>query len=370
MSFWPASILESSRIRVKMASRLIHTTDKGLYCEAGDFYIDPWRPVERAIVTHAHSDHARWGSSKYLCSKPGANVLRHRIGADAQIESIAYGEKITLNNTTVSLHPAGHILGSSQIRVERDGEIWVVSGDYKLDPDPTCQPYEPVKCHTFITESTFGLPIYTWQTNDELFTDINAWWEKNKRDGKTSLLLAYALGKAQRLLMGVDTSIGPIYTHGAIESLNQVYLQSGVALPETKRLSSMPRGSKFAGALVLAPPSAYGTPWQRQLNPVSAAFASGWMRVRGIRRRRSLDKGFPVSDHCDWPSLLKAVHLSGAENVLVTHGYSQILVRYLQEQGLNADTLSTQYEGEEETSSGENSSADSVSEPAADEAPE
>jgi putative mRNA 3-end processing factor len=293
-----------------------------------------------------------------LCAEPGEKVLRHRIGADAQIESVAYGKEITLKDTTVSFHPAGHILGSSQIRVEHKGEVWVVSGDYKLDPDPTCEPYEPVKCHTFITESTFGLPIYTWQTNEELFTDINAWWEKNKREGKASLLLAYALGKAQRLLKGVDTSIGPIYTHGAVESLNQVYLHSGVALPETNRLSSMPRGSKFAGALVLAPPSAYGTPWQRQLNPVSAAFASGWMRVRGIRRRRSLDKGFPVSDHCDWPSLLKAVNLTGAENILVTHGYSQILVRYLQEQGLNAGTLATQFEGEEETSSRESATGE------------
>lgn len=347
-------------------SKLIYATDKGLYCEAGDFYIDPWRPVERAIVTHAHSDHARWGSNKYLCAEPGAKVLRHRIGQDAPIESVPYGQKLTLNDTTVSFHPAGHILGSSQIRVERKGEVWAVSGDYKLDPDPTCAPYEPVRCHTFITESTFGLPIYAWQSNDELFTDINAWWEKNKRDGKTSLLLAYALGKAQRLLKGVDTSIGPIYTHGAVESLNQVYLSSGVALPETARLSSMPRGTKFAGALVLAPPSAYGTPWQRQLNPVSAAFASGWMRVRGIRRRRSLDKGFPVSDHCDWQSLLKAIHLTGAENILVTHGYSQILVRYLQDQGLNAGTLSTQYEGEEETSTAEETSTDPDFKPAGD----
>lgn len=334
-----------------MASKLIYTTDKGLYCEAGDFYIDPWRPVERAVVTHAHSDHARWGSNTYLCSTPGAKVLRHRIGPDAAIETLDYSEKLRLNDTTVSFHPAGHILGSSQIRVERNGEVWVVSGDYKLDEDPTCEPFEPVACNTFITESTFGLPIYTWQSNEELFTDINAWWEKNKREGKSSLLLAYALGKSQRLMMGVDTSIGPIYTHGAVATMNQIYDASGVKLPASARLSSMPKGTKFAGALIIAPPSAYGTPWQRQLNPVSAAFASGWMRVRGIRRRRSLDKGFPVSDHCDWPSLLKAVKLTGAENILVTHGYSQILVRYLQEQGLHADTLSTQFAGEEETQS-------------------
>ncbi len=332
-----------------MASKLIYTTDKGLYCEAGDFYIDPWRPVERAVITHAHSDHARWGSSRYLCSEPGAKVLRHRVGGDGEIQTARYGEKLKLNDTIVSFHPAGHILGSSQIRVERNGEIWVVSGDYKLDDDPTCNPFEPVRCHTFITESTFGLPIYTWQSNEELFSDINSWWEKNKQDGKTSLLLAYALGKAQRLLKGVNASIGPIYTHGAVETMNQIYKQSGVELPETIRLSTMPKGTKFAGGLVLAPPSANGTPWQRQLNPVSSAFASGWMRVRGIRRRRSLDKGFPVSDHCDWPSLIKAVQLTGAENILVTHGNSQILVRYLQEQGLNADTLSTKFGDEEET---------------------
>lgn len=339
-----------------MASKLIYTTDKGLYCEAGDFYIDPWRPVERAVITHAHSDHARWGSRNYLCAEPGAKVLRHRVGNEGDIEGVPYGKQLTINDTTVSFHPAGHILGSAQIRVERKGEVWAVSGDYKLDEDPTCAPWEPVKCHTFITESTFGLPIYTWSNNVDLFTDINAWWEKNKRDGKSSLLLAYALGKAQRLLMGVDPSIGPIYTHGAVATMNQIYETSGVKLPESTRLSTMPKGTKYAGALILAPPSAYGTPWQRQLNPVSAAFASGWMRVRGIRRRRSLDKGFPVSDHCDWPSLLKAVQLTGAENILVTHGYSQILVRYLREQGLNADTLSTQFEGEEEMSLEQNAS--------------
>lgn len=336
-----------------MASKLIYTTDRGLYCEAGDFYIDPWRPVERAVITHAHSDHARWGSRNYLCADPGAKVLRHRVGNEGEIQGVPYGQPVSINDTTVSFHPAGHILGSAQVRVERKGEVWAVSGDYKLDEDPTCAPWEPVKCHTFITESTFGLPIYTWSSNEDLFTDINTWWEKNKRDGKSSLLLAYALGKAQRLLMGVDTSIGPIYTHGAVATMNQIYDNSGVKLPRSTRLSTMPKGTKYAGALILAPPSAYGTPWQRQLNPVSAAFASGWMRVRGIRRRRSLDKGFPVSDHCDWPSLLKAVQLTGAENILVTHGYSQILVRYLRDQGLNADTLSTQFEGEENDGSSE-----------------
>jgi putative mRNA 3-end processing factor len=334
-----------------MASRLIQTTDKGLYCAAGDFYIDPWRAVDRALITHAHSDHARWGSTDYLCAQPGEGVLRHRIGKDTSIESLQYGESRKINDVTVSFHPAGHILGSAQIRVERNGEVWVVSGDYKLDPDPTCALWEPVKCNTFITESTFGLPIYRWQEGSELMADINGWWAKNKAEGKASLLLAYALGKAQRLMMGLDTSIGPIFTHGAVEALNGVYRESGVKLPHSARLSSNPKGTKYAGAMVIAPPSAYGTPWQRQLNPVSGAFASGWMMVRGIRRRRSLDKGFPVSDHCDWPSLLTAVRLTEAENILVTHGSSAILVRHLRELGLNADTLSTQFEGEEETSS-------------------
>lgn len=336
---------------------LINLTDKGLFCQAANVYVDPWAPVDRAIVTHAHSDHARYGSVRYLCAAPGEKVLQHRLGGTARIETLAYGETLDIDGVKISLHPAGHILGSSQVRIENKGEVWVVSGDYKLNPDPTCEAFEPLKCHTFITESTFGLPIYRWPDREELFADINSWWSKNKAAGRNSLILCYALGKAQRVLSGLDLSIGPVYTHGAVEAMNDVYRSSGVSLPDTIKIQSGVEIEK--GAMILAPPSAQNTPWQRKLQPVSVAFASGWMQVRGIKRRRSYDKGFVMSDHCDWNSLLTAVKASEASNVLVTHGYSEIFSRYLQtEMGLEASILSTRFEGESALEQNEESSGE------------
>jgi putative mRNA 3-end processing factor len=328
-----------------MPDPLLRVTDAGLYCEAGDFFVDPWRPVDRAVVTHAHSDHACWGCGRYLTSEPGVGVLRLRVGAEAIIDSLAWGRRIDINGVTVSLHPAGHILGSAQIRVEHRGEIWVASGDYKVEPDPTCSPFEPVRCHTFISESTFGLPIYRWERESAVFDRVNAWWRSNRDHGRASLLFGYALGKAQRLLAGVDRSIGPIYTHGAVEPMNRAYRAAGVDLPETTYAGSMPKGTDWAGSLIVAPPSANGTPWARKFG-ASTAFASGWMRIRGPRRRRSVDRGFVLSDHCDWPGLLSAIEATGAERVLLTHGYTSVVARHLQERGVDASTLATRYEGE------------------------
>ncbi len=325
---------------------LLRITDRGLYCEAGDFHVDPWMPVDRAIVTHAHGDHARWGSRRYLGSTEGERVLRTRLGADARIESLAYGRPITVRGVRVSLHPAGHILGSAQVRVEHRGEVWVVSGDYKTEPDPTCTPFEPVRCHTFVTESTFGLPIYRWAPQRETFAAIDAWWRANAAAGRASMLFAYALGKAQRLLAGVDPSIGPIYEHGAVDRLSRDYRETGVALPPTAYAGTAPKGSDKAGALVIAPPSANGTPWMRRFGAVSTAFASGWMRVRGHRRRRSVDRGFVLSDHVDWPSLLAAIQATEAGCVWVTHGYREPVVRWLREHGLQAVAVASRWEGE------------------------
>ncbi len=324
---------------------LIFPTDKGLYCQAADIYVDPWRGVDKAIITHAHSDHARWGSSNYLCAEPGEKVLRYRLQNAPSIETLPYGKAVEINGVKISLHPAGHILGSAQVRFEFKGEVWVVSGDYKLNPDPTCASFEPVKCDTFVTESTFGLPIYKWPNKEELFQEINAWWSKNKSEGRNSLILCYALGKAQRILSGLDLSIAPVYTHGAVEVLNEVYRQSGQNLPLTTRIQ---QGVKIEpGAMILAPPSVHNSSWQRKLQPVAVAFASGWMQVRGIRRRRSFDKGFILSDHCDWNSLLTAVRETGASRVLVTHGYSDIFSKYLQtEMGIESSILSTHFVGE------------------------
>jgi putative mRNA 3-end processing factor len=326
---------------------LITLEAAGLYCAPGGFYIDPWRPVERAVITHAHGDHASFGHEHYLVSDCGEHVTRRRVGQGASIQTVTYGEAITLNGVKVSLHPAGHVLGSAQVRIEYEGEVWVVSGDYKLQSDSTCVPFEPVRCDTFITESTFGLPIYRWREPHVLFEDVNRWWSENRAAGRASVVYAYALGKAQRVIANVDASIGPIYTHGAVEALNEAYRASGVALPPTQRVSEMPRGHRFDDALIVAPPSAQATPWLRRFGDYADAFASGWMQIRGIRRRRAVDRGFALSDHADWPGLLQAISETGAHRVFVTHGYSEPLVRWLCERGIGARTLVTRFEGEE-----------------------
>ena len=331
---------------------LLRITDRGLYCEAGDFYIDPWQPVDRAVITHAHGDHARWGSRHYLATAEGRRVLRTRLGADASIQTVDYGEPLDLNGVRVSLHPAGHILGSAQIRVEHGGEVWVVSGDYKTDPDPTCTPFEIVRCHTFITESTFGLPIYRWRPQREVFAEMRDWWRANAEAERASILYAYALGKAQRVLAGLlDAKIGAIYTHGAVERLTRDYRESGIALPPTQHASEMPRGHDFGGSLIIAPPSAAGSTWLRRFGAASPAFASGWMQIRGARRRRVVDRGFVLSDHVDWPALLATVEATGAERVWVTHGFREPVVRWLLERGIDALSIASHWEGEEEVES-------------------
>ncbi len=328
-------------------SGLLCRTESGLFCEAGGFYIDPWRPVERAIVTHAHSDHARWGMASYLCSDESEGVLRARVGVDSAIQTLAYGEVLSLNGVEVSLHPAGHILGSSQVLVEHKGERIVVSGDYKTEPDPTCTPFVPVRCHAFVTESTFGLPIYRWPDEQEVSDAINAWWTSNAANGRATLLMGYALGKAQRALAGLDPGIGPIVVHGAVHRLTEEYRKQGVLLPPTLRVSELPVGFDYSKAAIIAPPSAAGTTWLRRFGNVSTSFLSGWMAIRGARRRRAVDRGFVMSDHVDWPSLLGAIEAVGAERVWVTHGYTEVVCRFLREErALDARPLATVWEGE------------------------
>jgi len=337
--------------------RMLRLTDRGLYCNAADCYIDPWAPVPRALITHAHGDHLTWGCDAYLLASPGKLVARERLGQYAdRIETIEYGATRLINGVRISFHPAGHILGSAQIRIEHAGEVWVASGDYKTDPDPTCAPWEPVRCHTFITESTFGLPIYRWPSQQTVFDEINAWWRDNANDGRVSLLYGYALGKAQRMLAGLDPSIGPILTHGAVEKMTQCYRDAGVALPPTtyatlaettgSKSKANARRDALSGAIVIAPPSADGSTWARRFGNYSAAFASGWMQVRGARRRRTVDRGFVLSDHVDWPQLLSAISVTGAERVWVTHGFTGPVVRWLTEQGLDARAIATRFEGE------------------------
>jgi len=330
------------------ADDLVVLCPQGLYCPPGGFFIDPWRPVDRAVITHAHADHARAGHGHVLATAISAGVLRSRLGAGLPLQGLAYGEVVVHNGVRISLHPAGHVLGSAQVRLEHGGRVWVASGDYFCsahdERNPTCPPFEPVRCDVFITESTFGLPIYRWPSQPALFADINAWWAANAAAGKASVLYAYAFGKAQRLLHGVDASIGPIVVHGAVEPLNAVYRAAGVNLPPTLRVTD-PGLTKadLKRALVLAPPSAAGTPWLKRFGEHSDAFASGWMLVRGARRRRGVDRGFVMSDHADWPSLQKAIGATGAERVIVTHGSTAVMVRWLCEQGLDAQVFATEY---------------------------
>ena len=325
-----------------MTADLVIARPEGLYCPPGDFYIDPWKPVDRAVITHAHGDHARRGSAHYLAAAPSQGVLHARLGGDINLQSLAYGEAVMHNGVKVSLHPAGHVLGSAQVRIEHGGRIWVASGDYKTGPDPTCPPFEPVPCDTFITESTFGLPVFRWQAQDEVFAQINAWWRANAHAGRASVLYAYAFGKAQRVLSGLDASIGPIVTHGAMNALNAAYREQGVALPATHSVLDLDRAA-LTQSLVLAPPSAQGSTWLRRFGEHSDAFASGWMQLRGMRRRRALDRGFVLSDHADWPGLMQAIAATGAGRVIVTHGYVEPLVRHLQEQGLEAGAFKTEF---------------------------
>lgn len=323
-------------------------TDRGIYCPAGDFYIDPWQPVDRALITHGHSDHARWGMNHYLATAAAAPVMRHRLG-DVSLDTINYAETRQIGGATVSFHPAGHVPGSAQIKVTVKGETWVASGDYKTVADGLSEPFEPVRCHAFITECTFGLPIFKWTPEDILTTQINEWWAANNAAGKTSVLGAYALGKAQRLLTTVDADIGPILTHGAIENTNDILRGQGIALPDTIRVTAETNVKDYAGALVLATPSAMAGSWMKKFGPTSTAFASGWMALRGVRRRRGADRGFIVSDHADWDGLNAAIKATGAEKIFATHGYTDAFHKWLREEGYDAHVVSTEYNGEDTT---------------------
>jgi len=325
---------------------LLEVTDAGLYCAQGDFYVDPWRRVPRAIITHAHADHARGGCGRYLCAADGALVLRARVGNAAPIDTLRPGASHSINGVRVSLHPAGHVLGSAQVRIEHRGVTWVVTGDYKLAPDPTCAAFEPVPCDVFVTESTFGLPVYRWQPPHVVAAEINAWWRANQEAGRTSVLLAYALGKAQRLAALVDPSIGPIIGHGAVMKMVEAYRASAVKLPPIDRVPPGARKMGGGRALVIAPPSVAGSRWMGLFGETSVASVSGWMTLRGMRRRRGFEKGFVLSDHADFPGLNMAVEASRARRVLVTHGFADTLARLLCDRGLDASVLPTRFTGE------------------------
>jgi putative mRNA 3-end processing factor len=331
-------------------AQLLTFTEKGIYCKAGDFYIDPWRPVDYAVITHAHSDHARTGNRHYLAHDFSAPILRLRLGQDISLETLPYEKVITRNGVKISLHPAGHIVGSAQVRVEYKGEVWVVSGDYKVENDGLSTPFEPVKCHHFISECTFGLPIYRWRPQVEIFENMDAWWQNNQAKGKVSVVFAYSLGKAQRILQGVNPELGQIFVHGAVWNINQAIEENGIALNPYNRVEADQTKKDWKGALVIAPGSALGSSWLKKFGDYSTASASGWMQVRGQKRRNAIDTGFVLSDHADWLGLQEAVLATEAEKVWTTHGFTAVFSRWLNEQGIDSEEVETQYgtENEEE----------------------
>ena len=329
---------------------LLTFTSHGLYCPKGRFYIDPWRPVSKAIITHAHSDHAYAGHRNYLTQRDGLPILQLRVERiGTHFYGLEYGETIVINGVKLSLHPAGHIIGSSQVRLEADGQVWLFSGDYKLQSDGISVPFEPVPCDVFITESTFGLPCFQWQPQKIIFDEINAWWSHNRSQGLTSVLLGYALGKAQRLLKGIDPSIGPLFAHGAVWNVTEIIRRQYPTLfPPLKKVSSEIARKDYIGSLVLAPPSAAQGPWINRFHPFRIGYASGWMTLRGIRRRYGADKGFILSDHADWQELQQAIRATGAKHIIVTHGFASVFSRWLREQGYHAYAATTTYGNEEE----------------------
>lgn len=323
-----------------MSNDLVVLRDAGLYCPAGDFYIDPSLRVPRAVITHAHGDHAHSGMGHYWAAKRGEGLLRARVGRNSPMTLPAYGQAFQMGAATVSLHPAGHVLGSAQVRIAVNGQVWVVSGDYKRCADPSCDPFEVLPCHTFITEATFALPQYVWPGPGVVAQQIFNWWQQCKAEGKTAVLLAYALGKAQRVLaeLLVHTQ-EPAWLHGAMVPLVQAYRDAGVALLPTRPLGAPPSSHNFAGQLILAPPGAAGTPWMKRFAPYSTGFTSGWMQLEHSQRRAAYDQGFVLSDHSDWPSLLRTIEETGAQRVLAMHGHSEVLVKHLRQRGIDAAEL-------------------------------
>ncbi|RKR81119.1 putative mRNA 3-end processing factor [Mucilaginibacter gracilis] len=326
---------------------LLEFTDSGIYCAQGRFYIDPWKPVDDAVITHAHSDHARWGNKRYLAHQLSQQVLLYRLG-DIQLQTVEYGEKVMKNGVEISLYPAGHVIGSAQVRVCYQGEVWVVSGDYKLEDDGISTPFEPVRCHHFISECTFGMPVYKWKPQKHIFDDMNNWWCQNVKEGRASVIVGYSLGKAQRILQNLDLSIGKVYTHGVIENTNEALRRNGIGLKPTTRITIDTPKEEVRRGIILAPPSSVGTHWMRRFNPYDFGYCSGWMSIRGAKKRRAADRGFVLSDHADWDGLIAAIEATGCEKVYLTHGYTASFSRYLSQIGFDAHEVHTLFGDDEE----------------------
>jgi putative mRNA 3-end processing factor len=331
---------------------LLEFTDRGICCPQGGFYIDPWLPVDDAVITHAHADHARVGNKRYLAHRDSEQVLRYRLG-EIQLQTVGYNETVVKNGVEITLFPAGHVIGSAQVRVCYRDEIWVVSGDYKVEDDGISTPFEPVRCHHFISECTFGMPVYTWKPQTETFNEINYWWRQNAENNLATVIVGYSLGKAQRILQNLDLSIGKVYTHGVIENTNEALRRNGIILNPTHRITPETPKNEVRKGIIIAPPSSVGSPWMRRFGPYDFGYCSGWMSIRGAKKRRAADRGFVLSDHADWNGLISAITATGCERVYLTHGYTASFSRYLTEVGFDAHEVHTLYGGDELTEADE-----------------
>ncbi|MCC5920363.1 MAG: ligase-associated DNA damage response exonuclease [Cyclobacteriaceae bacterium] len=328
-------------------ARLLEFRPSGIYCPLADVFIDPWYPEKKALITHAHADHSRYGHQHYLAHYHSESIMKQRLG-DISFQGVAYHEKININGVNFTFIPAGHIYGSAQILVEHKGERWGVSGDYKVENDGISQAWEPAICDHFITECTFGLPIYKWDPQEVVFDEINQWWQANASQGICSIITAYALGKAQRIMEGIDPSIGPVYLHGAVYNATSALRADGAQLRDFPKVEGREKKDDYRGALIIATPAALGSAWVNKFKPFRTAMASGWMRIRGNQRRRAADRGFVLSDHVDWDGMMKAIKASGAQYIYPTHGNTATVAKYLNEIGYHAQEVQTLFEGESE----------------------
>ena len=308
---------------------LIKYTSSGLYCELADLWIDPNKPVKRAIITHAHMDHFTFGCEEYISTYETAIILKERIGKGINIKTYDFCEDFKINGINFSLHPSGHILGSSQIKLTLADEKWLITGDFKRQRDETCKEYEKVKTDFIISESTFGLPIFKWDEPQNTATDITKW--VNSSQEKTSILFCYSLGKAQRLLNEISKTNfkNKIYTHSTIHKMNNCYKKLGVEVIDTRKFDQKKNNEDLKGSLILLPPSLNKNSFIKNFKEIQTGFASGWMSIRARRKRSGYDKGFAISDHADWEAILNTIKESKAKNVFFHHGDSEALNRYL-----------------------------------------
>jgi len=318
---------------------LLQQTPSGLYCEIGDFFIDPVKAVNRALITHAHADHSRYGMNAYLSHHFNEGVMRKRLGDSISFQGINYNETININGVKVSFHPAGHIPGSAQIRLEYKGDIWVVTGDYKCNDDGLSTPFEPIKCRVFYTESTFALPVFHWEPQAKIFQEIHDYWKQCQSNGEHLIITAYSLGKAQRLLNNLNRRTGPVYCHRAIIEMNEALNESGALenadhdfwdYAPMSNLSDTQVSLEKPG-IIISPASGISDAFLKKIKNYRIANCSGWMAIKGRQKWDNLDRGFVLSDHADWNELTWACKETGAEDIRPVHGYTDVLKRWITE---------------------------------------